>query len=89
MARYTLRFAPAANRDLQQLAPSERERLVDALSDVAGHEQPSSHPDVRALTGDRQGRLRLRVGDWRAILELDKPALLVHAVGDRETIYNE
>jgi len=88
MARYSIRFAPAANRDLQQLAPYERERLVDALGDVAGCEQPSSHPDVQALTGDHQGRLRLRVGDWRAILELDKPDLLVHAVGDRETIYD-
>jgi len=86
---YKIALRPQAESTLQRLSDYERERIIDALSDVARHEQPSSHPGVRALKGDKQGQLRLRVGNWRAVLELEKPDLLVHTIGDRDTIYND
>jgi len=87
-AAYQLAVAPAAKRALGTLLPDIEEALRDSLHEVAGHEQPTSHPDIRPLSGNNQGRLRLRVGEYRAVLELDKPRLLVLTIDHRETVYD-
>jgi len=88
MPQYDICLSTRADRTLDEMSPATRERVTETLQDVAEREQPTAHPDVEHLRANRQGKLRLRVGDWRLILELDKPDLLVHAVGDRETIYD-
>jgi mRNA-degrading endonuclease RelE of RelBE toxin-antitoxin system len=89
MTSYNLALSPSASRALGALPSEDKERLTDALHEVAEREQPTAHSDVEHLRGDRQGRVRLRVGDWRAILELDKPRLLVHTIGHRGGVYND
>ncbi|WP_279605030.1 type II toxin-antitoxin system RelE family toxin [Methylobacterium sp. J-070] len=42
---------------------------------------------MKALKGDGK-RLRLRVGDWRAIFTIEPDRIIVHAVGPRSPIYD-
>ena len=60
-------LSPRAVRDLADLARRDRDAVEAALRMLA---VDPSKTDLRKLSG-RQGEWRLRVGRWRAILELD------------------
>jgi len=64
-------------------------RVRDMLTEVAREREPSSHRKVIHLSGNNSGLLRLRVGEWRAILELSKPELRVLRINKRSQAYDE
>jgi mRNA interferase RelE/StbE len=70
---WRLEYAGSARKDLRRLDPPVRVRIVAALERLAG-QGPESNSLVRL-----RGRpdLRLRVGDWRAIVELDAPKQMI------------
>jgi mRNA interferase RelE/StbE len=47
----------------------------------------TGHGDIKALQGEFQGRLRLRVGDYRIFFSAVSDTLLIHAVKDRKDAY--
>jgi mRNA interferase RelE/StbE len=62
-----LLYANSARRDLKRLDPPIRKRVVAALERLA--RERSGGSDLVKLKGHTGARLR--VGDWRVILELD------------------
>ena len=87
MVRYTTTIHTTAKRELDKLDTDERERLTDAIVDVAEHRKPTDHNSVVILEG-QDGLYRLRVGDLRAVLQLDQPELKVLRVGHRANVYD-
>ena len=87
MVRYTTTIHTTAKRELDDLDDDERNRLTDAIVDVAEHRQPTQHSSVTILEG-QDGLYRLRVGDLRAVLQLDQPELKVLRVGHRANVYD-
>ncbi len=85
---WRIEFDRAAVRDLRKLG-------ADAESSVLRYlrERISGSADPRrlghALTGDRKGLWRYRVGDYRivAAIEDDRFVVLVVAVGHRREVY--
>lgn len=75
-----------AERELNALPSDERDRLTSLIKDVAAEREPTTHPRARHLEGQR-GLFRLREGNVRAICALDKPALKVLCVGERDSVY--
>ena len=72
--------------------PRDRATQVrDALLEVAGLDDISSHPRIKPMGGDMTGWSRLRVGSYRAILQVTvivvDEVLYVDAVGPRGDIY--
>jgi mRNA interferase RelE/StbE len=65
-AGWHVEFATRARRDLRQLDPPVRQRILDALDRLVG-EPPAG--DVVRLTGREEWRLR--VGDWRVRIRFD------------------
>jgi mRNA-degrading endonuclease RelE of RelBE toxin-antitoxin system len=47
----------------------------------------TGHGDVKALHGEFEGRLRLRVGDYRVLFSPVADTLRIHAVKDRKDAY--
>jgi len=86
MVGYKTTIHRSAKRELEQLPDGGTERLTSAIADVAQERQPSGHEKCEALEG-QPGLFRVRVGDYRAILELSKPELQVIAVGHRSSVY--
>jgi mRNA-degrading endonuclease RelE of RelBE toxin-antitoxin system len=86
VTQYQLQIHTTAKRELTALESAERERLTDEIADVATHRKPTNHPSVRLLEG-QDGLYRVRVGDLRAVLFLNKPELIVAKVGKRKDIY--
>jgi len=73
LVAYRLEFVPSALRELEKVAPDSRRRVVRAIDRLAKEPRP---PGAKALRGDRSG-LRIRVGDYRVLYEVDDDQLLI------------
>jgi mRNA-degrading endonuclease RelE of RelBE toxin-antitoxin system len=65
-ARWELRYAPRARRDLRRLDQQIRTRVIVTLDRLAADDQAI---DVKRLSGSDEQRLR--VGDWRVRFSRD------------------
>lgn len=63
---WAVEFERRAEKDLERLDPQVRQRVLSAIGRLA--DDPRS-AEVRRLKGRAESRLR--VGDWRVIVELD------------------
>jgi mRNA interferase RelE/StbE len=79
-------FTRAAARSLSRM-PNETEDLIRQKLRLYARDPESLANNVRALKGEGK-RLRLRVGDWRAIFTSEPDRIIVHAVGPRGSIYD-
>lgn len=62
-------IAPAAAKAIRRLPRNERERILGAIERL-----PAG--DVRRLTARRR-EWRLRIGNWRALIRLDRPSRVI------------
>ena len=80
----------SAERELADIDGTDRrQRLADAMATLANEPRP---PGVKILRGRARGRpvlLRMRVGDYRIVYEIDdkKRTVTVLAIGHRREIY--
>lgn len=83
-----IRYAKEAIKFLNKLDKKSVERIRKA---VQGLIQNPPVGDIKPIQGSRNGRLRLRVGDWRIIYRYDTEQeieiLLVLEIGNRGDIY--
>jgi len=85
---WRVEFHRAAVSDLRKLGPDGERRVLCYL-----RERIASSNDPRrfghALTGDRKGLWRYRVGDYRIVasIEDDRFVVLVVTVGHRRQVY--
>ena len=59
-----------AVRYLRRMPVDRKEQVKAAITDLAELDEPATHPNVKAMSGDWSGCLRLRVGRYRAIFHL-------------------
>jgi mRNA interferase RelE/StbE len=86
---WTVRITRSAEKQLRDLGKPISQRILRFLRDrVEGETDPFRI--AKALSGDKQGLFRFRVGDYRIIAELRKDELvvLVIKVGHRKDIYD-
>ena len=86
MARYTVRFAPRAERELGRLQPSIRNRVTRAAAQLADDPRPR---DSRVVAGWSERTYRIRVGQYRVLYEIhdDEVLVLVVRVAHRKDAY--
>lgn len=63
---WSVEFERRADRDLEQLDPQVKQRVLTAIARLVSDPRSA---ELRKLKGRPESRLR--VGDWRVILELD------------------
>jgi mRNA interferase RelE/StbE len=79
-----VRYLASAVKQLAKIDSLWRRRIVERVAAYAIN--PALHAaSVKRLTGD--GRLRMRVGDYRVVFTEDGLVLLVHHVGHRGDVY--
>ena len=86
MTSYDLRLHHHAEDELDDVPAEERSRLVEILREVAATRGVVSHPKVGRL--EDTFLMRVKSGDYRALIHLRKPDLRVVAVGHRRNIYD-
>ncbi|MCF6313122.1 MAG: hypothetical protein L3J39_11780 [Verrucomicrobiales bacterium] len=84
-------------KSMRRIPKPRVEQIMAAFDELVTAENPAEHRNVKAMKGDWQGMYRIRIGEYRAIFEMnpdpmakdeDKLLLLsVEAVGIRGGIY--
>jgi mRNA-degrading endonuclease RelE of RelBE toxin-antitoxin system len=82
---WIVEFERRAEKDLERLDPQVKHRVLSAIGRLA--DDPGS-ADLRRLTGRAESRLR--VGDWRVIVELDiaTRAIIIQRILPRGRAYD-
>lgn len=69
---YLLQIKQSALKEIERLPKPERQRVIAAIDQLA------ENPHVgKLLKGDYSGLRRIRVGDYRAIYEINEGVVLV------------
>jgi mRNA interferase RelE/StbE len=68
---WTVELSKDTLKYLKKLSRNTAQRILDSLERLESTKNPAFHKDVKPLTGKLKGYYRLRVGDYRLILELD------------------
>lgn len=84
MASYSLEIKRSAAKELGQVPPKDRRRIVARIQDLAQDPRP---PGAEKLSG--QERYRIRQGDYRILYEIEDDILriMVVRVGHRRDVY--
>lgn len=87
VSSFTVVESARFTRDLRKIDPPIRKRIVAALMVLATLEDPTTK--LKPLQHDKRGLWRLRVGDYRVIMEVQESELVIVAldVGHRSSIY--
>lgn len=82
---YTLKYRPAALRQLQKLDKKVQARLKPKITELANQPRPHGYLKLQGF----ENRYRIRVGDYRVIYEIydDILQVLIVKVGPRKDIY--
>jgi mRNA interferase RelE/StbE len=83
---YEVILSRDAAKALKKATPGMRRRIIAALERV----KANPHSGKR-LRGELEGLFSLRIGDTRAVYEVDAKgkAIVVHAIGPRGDIYRK
>jgi mRNA interferase RelE/StbE len=81
--KYRLVYTHRAIKDIQRLEPALKKRIGKTL---LRYEEDSLKYAVR-LTESKLGTYRFRIGDYRAIFDLEGNEIVVLRVGHRRDIY--
>jgi mRNA-degrading endonuclease RelE of RelBE toxin-antitoxin system len=84
--QYEIVLHETAERELDTLPADVRSELIQQIKQAASLKQPTEHSNVKPLR-DTNGLFRFRVGNYRAVGDLDLPHLRVLAVGERDGFY--
>jgi len=82
---YAISYAPSAAKAIRKLDRPTARRLLEAIGALAGDPRPSGCIQLKG--GD--GELRIRVGDYRVVYDVQDEELVVLAlrVGHRREVY--
>ncbi|WP_164006840.1 type II toxin-antitoxin system RelE family toxin [Pyxidicoccus trucidator] len=83
-ALFRIEFLAAASKQLAGIAPVHRRRIADKIDTLISNPRPSGAESVKG-----SNYLRIRIGDYRVIYEIedDRLVVLVVRVGHRREIY--
>lgn len=84
---WKVEYAPRAAKAMRKLDKPVARRIFDSVERLAALEDPAG--SCKALTGPMAGLWRLRVGDYRVILDIRHGDVVIVALdlGHRSTIY--
>ena len=80
--QYELMYKPQALKDLERLSPDVAGRIVRKLERL----RHGLSGDVKRLVHFKPG-LRLRVGDWRVLFDIEKEIIWIWRVVHRSEAY--
>lgn len=84
MASYSVRLKASAKKELDDLAPDNRQRILARIAALADDPRPYGYEQ---LSGEK--KYRLRQGDYRIVYGIDDKEALVTVVkiGHRRDVY--
>jgi len=78
-----IRYKSSVNRDLKQIEPADKARILGEIREVLGANPRGGEP----LHGEFEGLYKLRVGDYRVVYALAGDDVLVLRIRRRSAAY--
>jgi mRNA interferase RelE/StbE len=78
-----IRYKSSVSRDLKQIEPADRERVLGQIREVLGQNPRGGEP----LHGEFEGLFKLRVGEYRVVYALVGDDVLVLRIKRRSSAY--
>jgi mRNA interferase RelE/StbE len=87
MGSYEIRWKRSAERDLRNIDPQQVPRITKAVESLVDNPFPSQHRKLRGSERD----YRIRVGDYRAIYQVDikTKIVIIYHVCHRKEAYRK
>ncbi|MGO4958436.1 type II toxin-antitoxin system RelE family toxin [Luteococcus sp. Sow4_B9] len=84
---WKVEYAPRAAKAIRKLDKPVARRIFDGVERLATLDDPTA--SCKALTGPLAGLWRLRIGDYRVVLDIRRGDVVIIALdlGHRSTIY--
>ncbi len=82
---YEVHIERRAVKELEKIAPEERERILKKLSVILPSSPFPTGNNPKRLKGEYA--FRLRIGDYRAIYTIEGNMVLVYAIRNRKDAY--
>jgi mRNA-degrading endonuclease RelE of RelBE toxin-antitoxin system len=82
-APFTLSFSKRGLKDLSSLEPQFQQQVFTGLREVC----LQGIGDIKAMKGEYKGLLRIRIGDFRAVVEVVQNTVLVVEITHRKDAY--
>lgn len=88
MVDWGIELTPRAEKALKGLDPSVQRRVIGKLREIRGAHDPRDF--LKPMRGELARMFRLRVGDYRVIVDVQDARWVILAVdiGHRSTIYD-
>ncbi len=78
-------YAKRIEKDLRRLSPELQRRIIDKMAFFAKQTDPLQFAEP--LINNPHGNARFRIGDYRAICEIESNLIKVMVIGHRREIY--
>lgn len=87
--KWRIEYTPRSAKALRRLDRVVAERVFNAVERLRDLDDPTT--PCKALTGPLAGLWRLRVGDYRVILDVQRDQLVIVALdlGHRSSVYDD
>lgn len=82
---YSYEFKPQAVRDLQKLPKQVQKRIIKKLDFYCSAQNPLSFADY--LIHFEIGSYRFRIGEYRAVFDVEGERIIILTLGHRREIY--
>jgi mRNA interferase RelE/StbE len=67
---HSLDFHKRAQKALQSIPPDRAKQIIGAVRELVYLDNPRTHLNVRAMEGEWEGSMRMRIGSYRVIFEV-------------------
>ena len=81
--KYSVTLKPKAEKDLKNMMGNDRSRMIDRLKEL----ENNLSGDVKKLT-NFDPEYRMRVGNWRALFEVEGDKIIVYRILQRKDSYS-
>ncbi|MDX2112895.1 MAG: type II toxin-antitoxin system RelE/ParE family toxin [Alphaproteobacteria bacterium] len=87
MVSWTIKFSPAADKEFSKLDRVVQKRIRKYFEERV---LPQPYRLAEALTGNKKGLWRYRIGDYRVVTNLEDQVLMIMIirVGHRKDVYD-
>jgi mRNA interferase RelE/StbE len=82
-APYELSFSKRGLKDLSSLEPLIQQQVFSGLQEVC----LQGIGDIKAMKGEYKGLLRIRIGDFRAVVQVNEGTIFVIEISHRKDAY--
>ena len=82
-APYELSFSKHGLKDLSNLEPQVQQQVFTRLQEIC----LQGIGDIKAMKGEYKGLLRIRIGDFRAVVQVNEGTVFVVEISHRKDAY--